>query len=176
MTIPRRDARTATAFSEWVRNNPRLDAKAFGLANMDIDWLWHQYLVSTDKIGERAVNHIMLIEEKAGGSDLSFAERDSMLLIDQALKLADSSGKKFKTLRGDRLTVRFWGVFKLRYDGTCLRCAKSIEWNKRQIDLPTLEEILLFTRNPQTLKPHSDRRHHTKRYPMFDGGPNIPNS
>ncbi len=158
MTIKRRDGRTVSGFSEWTRNNPRLDSRRAGVSLMDIDWIWHQYLVEHDHMGKRTVNHILLIEEKSNETDLTFAEKDTMWLIHQALKAAD--GKKFLTARNDKVIVRFWGYYKLRYDGETLDTTSQIYWNKRQIDLGQLEKILLFKVNPDTLSPRSDRRHH----------------
>lgn len=165
MTTPRRDGRIGSPFSDWVRTNPRLDSKKFGVCNQDIDWIWHQYLVAEDTIGKREVNHIILIEEKASASDLSNQQRDTMFLVHQALAIAD--GRKLMTARGDKVMVRFWGYYKLRYSGSCLVCSSELWWNKRPITLETLERVLRFELRPDTLAPLSDRRHHIKRLPLF---------
>ena len=167
MTIKRRDGKSQTPFSEWIRNNPCLDSSN-GFSCMDIDWIWHQYLVSGDTIGTRTVNHIMLIEEKTCLADISHAERDSMLILKQALEIADRCGRKFLTARKDKLRVRFWGYFKLRHDGKPFSQHSIIYWNKRKINLDQLEKILQFKLNPRTLISHSDRRHHgPKNLPLF---------
>jgi hypothetical protein len=136
----------------------------------DIDWIWHQYRVSHDKIGKRTVNHIMFIEEKPNSCDLSNAQRDTMYLIHQLCLYADKvNSKKFRTLKGDLVRVRYWGYFKLRYEGIEIKHAKWIEWNNKEIDLNILENILLFNISPRTLQPLSDRRHHPiKSQPLLE--------
>ncbi len=176
MTAPRRDMRPGTPFSDWVRHNPRLDSKEFGLCNQDVDWIWHQYRTIKDGVGSRTINHVLMIEEKSYSKCLEFSQRDTMYLVHQALSAADN--KRFRTARGDRVLVRFWGYFLLRYSGTCLNCATEIWWNKRRVDTTTLESILRFDLDPVALKPYLDssaRRHHIKRLPLF-GDENKPNS
>ncbi len=167
MTSPRRDGKEQTPFSEWVRNNPRLDSRKFGVANQDIDWIWHQWLASCDTIGDRTINHILLIEEKSHGADLSPSERDVMFLIDQVLR--KTTTQRLTTLRGDRVNVRIWGYFKLRYSGETILSSNTVWWNKRIITVDQLEEILRFEVDPRTMQPRSDRRHHTPPpQPLFD--------
>lgn len=156
-----------TPFRDWCRHNPRLDSVNYGLSNMDIDNIWHRYLDHNDKIGKRTINHILLIEEKSHGADLSFAQRDTMFLIHQALR--DADGKKYWTARKDKVIVRFWGYFKLRYDGGTMQNSHNIWWNKKIITLDTLEKILLFELNPLTLQTRDDRRHHAARhFPLLE--------
>lgn len=133
---------------------------------MDIDWIWHQYRTTKDRIGKREVNHIMLIEEKSNGADLTFSQRDTMFLLHQALRRIDGfKNLKLKTVRGDKVRVRFWGCFKLQYEGLCLNDAAWIKWNFHDITIEQLEAVLRFELSPITLMPLSDRRHHPpKRY------------
>ncbi len=109
----------------------------------------------------------MLIEEKGNGADLSCSQRDVMYLIDQILRTTKT--KRLRTLRGDRVHVRVWGYFKLRYSGDSLETSDTIWWNKDKITLDQLEQILQFRLNPRTLQPRSDRRHHTSPpQPLLD--------
>ena len=175
MTTHRRDGKEQTPFAQWVRGNRRLDSKRCGLSWMDIDWIWHRYLSPIDRLGQRTVNHIMLIEEKGHGADLSFAERDTMWILHQAMLYADKCSLKFRTARGDKLAVRFWGYHKLRYDGVDLLDSGVILWDKEAITLRQLEAVLLFDLSPRTLEPRSDRRHHAPgAVPLFINGGERP--
>jgi len=167
MTKRRLDGKEETDFASWVRNNPRLDSVKECVATQDIDYVWHKYNTPKDKIGERRLQHIMLIEEKTHGSDLSDSQRDTMWLIDQALKRLDRiPNHQFRSaMRGDWVQIRYWGYFKLRYADSL---EDGVEWNRRKISLQTLESILRFEVDPRTLRPRSDRRHHAKRgLPLF---------
>lgn len=130
---------------------------------MDGDWIVQRYLVHSDRMGARAINHVMFIEEKSNGADLTFGQRDLMFILHQLFRWADRKYKRFKTVRGDWVRVRWWGYFKLRYSGATIEDSEFILWNKRQITLHELEQLLRFELNPRTLRPRSDRRHHASK-------------
>lgn len=171
MTRIQRDGKPQSPFSEWIRSEPDLDSRKSGVSVMDIDWIWHQYRIKEDKIGKRTINHIMLIEEKPNGKDLEFSQRDTMFLMDQLFKYIDKiNNLKWRTVRGEKVSVRYWGYFALRYEGLSLPDATWIKWNKRLIDLDILKKILLFEISPKTLEPYSERRHHpSKENPLLSG-------
>jgi len=127
---------------------------------MDVDRIWHQYITTADRQGARTVNHIMLIEEKPHNSCCTFAQRDTMMLLNQALRIADDSGKPLETARGDKVRVRFWGYFTVRYSGEDIGCAEHILWDDKPISLDVLEQLLRFEIHPRTFRRRSDRRHH----------------
>jgi hypothetical protein len=166
MTTQRRDGKIIPGFGYWVSHNPRLDAKTYGVANMDPDWIWHKWKTHRDKIGDRTIVHIMLIEEKRCSTDLTLPQRDTMYIIDQILR--HTKTKRLRNVHGELINCRVWGYFKLKYNSDYLETATEIWWNKKKIDLAILEKILLFELNPRTLDPRSDRRHHAERLlPLF---------
>ncbi len=168
MTNKRRDGKQQTPFSMWCRANPQLDSLQCCLATQDIDWIWHQYKVKTDRVGTREINHILLIEEKSFGADLTISERDVMFQLDQILSRTNT--ERVMTVRKQWIDVRFWGYFKLRYSGATLPASDTVWWNKTIITLKQLEQILRFEINPRTFAARDDRRHHTPRpLPLFDG-------
>jgi len=158
MTTKRRDGRDVTPFAEWVRTNKELDSFRACVTNHDIDWIWHKYLVSCDTYGKRTINHVMFIEEKSFGKDLTMPQREIMYLLDQVLRRTKTI--RLYNLQHQEIAVRFWGYFKLRYDGESLPASSWIKWNKNTITTEQLTQILRFELNPRTLKPRSDRRHH----------------
>lgn len=163
MTIARRDGKPQSSFSRWVQANPSLDSIREGLSLMDIDWIIHQFREPQDTIGKRQINNIMFVEEKSHLADLSPAERDTMYIIEQLCRDADKQRRRFETLRRDKVIVRWFGYHKLQYAGADIAVSPKIIWDKTEVTLATLEEILRFDRNPRTLHKRDDRRHHTSR-------------
>lgn len=174
MTIIQRDGKPQSSFSRWVRANPRLDSSHECVTNHDIDWIWHCYQTRNAPQDLRRVQHIMLIEEKSHAADLTKAQRDVMWFIHQALEYADSKQKmKFQSaMRNDWVRVRYWGYYKLRYDGDDIAVAENVWWNLRLVTLEQLESILRFELNPRTLTQMTSRSHHSpKSLPLFDEQP-----
>jgi hypothetical protein len=161
MTTPRRDGRDVTPSAAWVRANDDLDSIKACVTMHDIDWIWHKYRISEDSIGHRTVSHVMFIEEKSCNCDLTMPQREIMYFLDQVLQPRRTY--RLRSPRGERIHVRFWGYFKLRYDGETLPESETIWWNKREIGLDTLTRILRFDLDPRTLAERDDRRHHTAR-------------
>jgi hypothetical protein len=159
MTAPRRDGQHLSGFSKWTREEPRI-ASRLGYAMLDIDFVWHQWLAREDRIGQRTVNHLMLIEEKSRGKDLQMSQRDTMYLIDQAMTDCDKRRLMVRTIRGDKVRIRWWGYHKLRYAGDAPDTSEWITWDKKPVSLDELVAILRFELNPRNLKPLDDRRHH----------------
>lgn len=165
MTTQRRDG-NATPLERWIRGNPKLDSYSEGLSVTDSDWWIHQYKTHTDKIGTRVIQNLMLVELKICGSDLTFAQKDTLRVIDVALKQKHDIKLPMVNGVGSRI-VRMWGVHILRLEGHCPISSKWILWNGKLIDIPTLEDILTFKRNPGTLSFRSERRHHKNPYKSF---------
>ena len=131
---------------------------------MDIDFIWHQWFDRKDRIGERTVNHFMLIEEKSRGADLAMHQRDSMWMLHQCMEFCDSQRLKVKTVRGDIVAVKWWGYHKLRYSGQTPDQSDWIEWDKTQVTIDELLAILRYELHPIELTPlDDDRRHHANR-------------
>lgn len=164
MTSVRRDGNEAP-FSDWIRNHPSLHSIRERLSVMDADYWIHQYRAKSDKIGDRKIDSIMCVELKTFERDLPYAQRDTLRLISAMYRqVAYTKDGKIRTMRLDMgneiRTVRMYGYFVLRLERDRPDKSRWIEWNGRQIDEEMLVDILRFQRDPRTLNPRSDRRHH----------------
>lgn len=163
MTAPRRDG-NESRFSAWIRGEPRLDSIKERLCVMDRDYWIHQYRAHTDRVGERKIDSIMCVELKEFEAQPRFAQRDTLqLLAAMYVKTNYTKDGKIRTIRLDmgneiRL-LRMYGYFVLRLETNTPETG-WIEWQGRQVDIDTLVEILSFKRDPRTLYPRSERRHH----------------
>jgi hypothetical protein len=176
MTCEMRSGEHQTRFSEWTRTVPRLDS-SIGFSMLDADrinpmkndekdrvsWFWHRYLAKGEKINNRILNHLMLIEEKSHGKDITFSQSDTMTIINQCMKKCDKDNFRVKAARGNRVALCWWGYNKLQYSGASPQDSKWIKWNDQEISLETLIGILEFDINPHTFEPinhkfESDRR------------------
>ncbi len=158
MTTPRRDD-TQEPWAAWVQKNPRLDSVREGLCCTNSDLWVHKYRTHVDNVGTRELQHIMLIEVKTFGKDVPTAQADTYHLIDQILRRKDR--KYFRRPSGEKRWVRTWGVHYIIMSGDAPDTSEWITWDRKPIDVTTLEELLRFERNPDTLAKRSDRRHHT---------------
>lgn len=130
-----------------------------GLCCTNSDLWVHKYRTHVDNIGTRELQHIMLIEVKTFGRRVPSAQADTYHLIDQVLRRKDR--KYFRRMTGEKRWVRTWGVHYVTLSGDAPDTSAWITWDAKPIDVTTLEELLRFERNPDTLKPRTDRRHHT---------------
>ena len=158
MTAPRRDG-SEEAWNRWIRLNPRLDSREAGLSVQNSDLWIHRYLTKVDRQGTREIQHLMLVEWKAFGATVPFAQADTFALVDVLLRSVD--GKRVQ-LPGQAFArkVRVWGVHVVRMDGADPGTSEQIWWDKKLVTVTELEELLRFERDPFTLRPRSDRRHH----------------
>lgn len=159
MTTRRRDGE-GEAWAEWIRDNPRLDSVRDGLCCTDSDLWVHRYCTKVDRVGTRELQHIMLIEVKTFGRQVPPAQEDTYHLIDQILRRKDR--KHYKRADGQKRWVRSWGVHYICLSGETPDDSDWITWDGKPVDVQSLEELLRFERHPDSLKPRSDRRHHTK--------------
>lgn len=170
MTTQRRDNQHRSGFLEWVRGVPDLDSREAGLCAMDIDVIWHQWRDSRDNNGLRRINHLMVIEEKSFGADLTFSQRDTMWITHQLL--VNNPAMQVRNVRGQTVWVKHWGYCKLRYSGARPDDSEWIEWNRRRVTMSQLIRILRFDLRPDTLH-RMDRRmnHHAKseKHPVLFG-------
>ena len=93
------------------------------------------------------------------------AQKDTLRLIAAMYrKLNYTKDGKCRTLRLDMgneiRSVRMYGYFVLRLESHAPDRG-WIEWDGRQVDLDSLIDVLSFKLDPRTLRPRSDRRHHT---------------
>jgi hypothetical protein len=114
----------------------------------------------------------MLVEIKEYSGDLSASQRDTLVIANQLLRnrrnvhaeWSTASIRKVYSPIG-RKTVEIWsyGVHLLQVfgDGNPAT-AQSIAWDRRKIDLWTLERLLRMEVDPDTMQDIKLRRHHSK--------------
>ena len=165
MTVLRRDGVHRSSLAEWMRAHPGLDSRNAGLAITDIDWVIHRYVVYHDRVGDRTIQHIMFLEEKTHSRDVPFAQRDTLHLLSQFMPTnpGQVSRKKVRTIRGDWVQLKWWGLHVVKFSGAGPLDSELIEWDGRPINLNALGQLLRFDLSPLTLRPISDRRHHVQR-------------
>ena len=172
-----RDVREAERkFLDWIRENPQLDSISAALSVQNCDVWVHQYKSHADRRGDRRINNLMLVEYKAFGADMSFAQRDTLWIVNQILRPEIGRAKTFKVRGLDPQgklrprTVHCFGVHKLQIiDGDVPGEGGQIIWDRKAIDVEQLERVLRFDLHPDTLRPRSDRRHHTINEPLLEG-------
>lgn len=163
MTAIRRDG-NESPFSSWIRNEPALDSIRERLYVSDCDYWIHQYRAHKDKVGDRAIDSIMLIELKTFGTELPWNQRDTLKLIGEGFRRAYSPNGRVITQRmkfgSEVRLVRIYGAFLLRLSADRPDNSAQIEWHGRSVDIGTLIEILRFDRDPRSLTIRAERRHH----------------
>jgi len=164
VTAIRRD-RTESAFSAWLRSEPRLDSRSARLSVQDVDFWIHKYRASRDTRGSRSVDHMMLLEVKTHGRRVDFAQRETLGLARRLLdsKFVFNDNERVRTtkltMNNEVREVKFYGYFALELSEGCPLTSETIRWHGRVIDLEVLIEVLDFARHPRTLRPLQDRRH-----------------
>lgn len=168
-----------TAVSRWVRNNPRLKSED-GNSFTDQDIWDHKFKIDHD----RSVQCLMLTEVKIHGAEPSESQNDTFSIINQLLRnRQDTPTKKsrrqlpgsgvtvFSPLNNRWVKIRSFGVHLLTFSGTGPLDSTQILWDKKSIDIPTLEDLLRFERDPDSLQPMDLRPHHVKvkQRTLFDG-------
>lgn len=174
MTRIRRDAND-TPFSDWLRCHPELHSVKRAFTANDLDYVVHAYRTPCDRLGTRQVQHIMILEVKSMGADMTDAQRDTFDILDQILRNTVNSPRKKadgiparkcrSLIANGNVTVRIYGCHKLQMSGSRPDSSRWLVWDKRQIDEPTLLKLLRFELHPDTLAPLSDRRHHALSKP-----------
>jgi len=165
MTIIRRDHRD-TPFGRWIRNHPALDSIKERLSIHDQDYWIHQYRAHHDRIGARAVDSIMLIEAKTFGGDQSFAQRDTLNIIDRLLRF--NGDKPFRSYRkvvipcAEKRIVRCFGCITLIMSGDSPENSDEMLWRGIKINIELLVKLLRFEHDPHcpSRRLPEPRRHH----------------
>lgn len=169
MTTARRDG-LDTPFGDWIRRHPGLASIQERLSVSDSDYWIHRYRAHTDKVGERAIDSIMLVELKTFMRDLPFAQRDTLALVNQLLRMVSvrPDGRRrhviLNGLRpGERRKVRCFGVHTLQLSKDRPDNSDVILWDGKYLTEELLVEVLRFERDPDNpMKATPDlRRHHT---------------
>lgn len=161
-------------FEDWLRNHQELDSIVQRLSISNSDFWIHQYRSHTDRVGERTVDNIMLVEVKIENADIPFAQRDTLILVNQLLRRSsDNRYKVLKDTRGSRRLVQCFGVHLLQLSSDRPDNSAAIRWDRVGIDEETLVRLLRFELNPYSLEPRSERRHHIlppRGFPLFEKG------
>jgi len=174
MTAKRRDG-DESPFSRWIRAHPDLDSIKERLSVSDCDYWIHQYRAHRDRVGSRAVDSIMLVELKTWCADVGYAQRDTLHLVHQLLRLSSvrPDGRRRHVrlngpIAGERRIVRCFGVHTLRLSADRPDRSPLMFWDGRVIDERTLVELLSFVRDPDSpMKFLSTQRRHHAPHPVM---------
>ncbi len=124
-----------TPFGLWLRTQPDLDSIVERLSIQNLDWIIHCYSgVAT------TCEHIMLIEEKRNGNTSDFAQRDTLLLLDQVCHYAH--GIQVTTERKTVRTFLYYGLHVLTFINSTPDDG-PMRWDGKPI---TREDLLLLLR------------------------------
>src|SRR5215470_12279681 len=64
MTEPRHASYDETPFGAWVRRQPEIESRRTGLSVTDIDWCFHKFKTSVDRLGTREIQLMLMVELK----------------------------------------------------------------------------------------------------------------
>jgi hypothetical protein len=176
MTTARRDGKD-TPFSAWVRQHPELESKGNKLSVTDSDLWCHRYSLRDERGRTHAsdirdaVDHIMLVEIKTFFAEQSYAQRDTLTVVDALLRLAcvgPGGRRRPVKIKDGRLEnratriVRCLGVHLLELSGDRPDSSEKILWDKRYfLHEEHLIELLRFERDPDSpTRLLETRRHH----------------
>lgn len=152
------------------------------LSVTDQDLVIHQYRAHRDRVGERRVDNIMLLEVKGRSQsglrlkNLRLGQRDTFELLEAVIgtrKVNKATGERVinrkVNLHGETRYVRFWGVHVLSMSEESPQKSKEMWWDGIPITIDQLIELLCFRINPFTFcKRPDERRHHvSKLLPLF---------
>ena len=158
-----------TMFGRWIRNNPELDSSK-GYAVTDQDYWIHAYKTE----GSREFQCLMLVEIKTMGRNLSNAQRDTLLIVDQLMRnrkqtpttgeIRRQAGSGLARVHshylGREVNLKALGMHVLTFSGLGPDDSSRITWDKKEITTETLTKILRFDLDPDTLNKLCLRNHH----------------
>jgi hypothetical protein len=175
---------TETSLGRWIRESKKLDSRN-GFTVYDVDYIVHKF----HEQNSREYQLIMLVEVKTRNSELQAAQRDTLYILNQIIENRvpnrhtgqKSHNNKHRQSRGPlrvwsafsrrMVNVRSFGVYTLRFSGTGPLDSETIHWNKRLIDLETLEKLLAFEIEPDRFIPIEEalrNRHANRQATLFD--------
>ena len=160
-------------FRYWVGEHCATPSS--GLAVGDFDLTFHKFKNTKDNLGERRVEHIMVVEIKTGCESLGPAQRDTLSVFNGALnEMVPVNGNPIAVhsrpgfIRKGHKKIVWHGVHLLRVPKE-LASGCQFFWDNHKIEADVLAEVLEFYRDPN--QPDRfldiDRRH--KRAPGFFG-------
>lgn len=168
-----------TPFSRWTREV--LLQSEHGLCVTDYDYLFHRFKTH----GNRAVQFMLAVEVKTNGADLveSDPQYDTIQGFNQITggrksRKRDASGHPqsggdtfakhvFSFHHKKWIVINWLGWHFVRMSGLCPASSRTIEFNRKVIDVDTLIAILQCDIHPWTLKPLTARRHKRESLPLF---------
>lgn len=153
-------------FSRWIRSNKALPSfsKDVGFVATDIDYFIHNYLISIDGQGSREVQTLMTVEVKTRNGRPNKSQADTLA------KQHFTSFSKQVQMFGSQ-AIRNFGVSVLCLSGTAPDNSERMMWGRfhrselrwKEIDLQTLDGLLLTKLHPDSLDANPLRRHHKTR-------------
>jgi len=156
-------------FRYWVGRN--CDRSTSGLCVGDFDLTFHRFWCGPDAIGNRTVEHLMVVEVKVGDERLTPAQHDTLSVFNSALKkIIPISGEPLEIAARPGYIRK--GTKKIVWHGIHLLRVPFLEnedgpffWNNYEINRQFLAEILDFKRDPYhpECKLDINRRHKKKR-------------
>lgn len=168
MTAPRIRPESDTPFGRWIRSHPQLDSIQERLSVTDSDWWIHQYRARKEKVGEKMLDNVMLVEVKTREGDVRFAQRDTLFLVDQVLRMSSvvNGRRRFVKCKspevGETRYVRLFGVHVLKFSGDEPKNSNRIVWDNTIICEEILVELLKFERDPDSPQRYLETRLHHK--------------
>jgi hypothetical protein len=149
----------------------------------DHDRTFHQYRAHHDRIGERAIDNLMIVETKIlqpCGCDVMtlrrLAQRDSLTLLQAFIgvgKRNRATGPRIITKRikigGEVRVVRFWGIHVVSMSADAPDISETIWWDRHVVTEAELVDLLGFHRHSYTRHLRDERRHHAAAgLPLLD--------
>lgn len=134
-----RTFKSASAFSDLLRNIPELDSRRAGMSIQNLDYIIHRY-------SGLPYQAVMLVEEKMFGGALSFAQRDTHGILHQLLCRVPSA--RVVNARGAAVLVRYFGYHTLVFQNTSYKDG-AMWWDGHPIEYPTLIQLLRFEAAPE---------------------------
>lgn len=149
-----------TAFGRWMRDNRKFDSADPGIIRTDTD---HFILRHKTPANGKEQQLLMLVEVKERGADPDEAQTDLLKMVH---RLCTRRGKNmhgastctpikvFSDFHKREVQVRFYGYHLLQFEKTGPLDSQWIKWDRKPIDIQTLEEIILFERHPMHITKH----------------------
>ena len=136
-----------TPFGLWLRKEPQIDSRHYGLSIQDVDHVVHRYQ-------GLPYQPLMLLEEKQYGAESNFAQRDTLNILHQALQYAH--GQTVRTMRGATVPFHYAGYHLVQFERTSPDDG-LVWWNGRLIDRITLYRLLKFEIDPRQMRNARER-------------------
>lgn len=139
MTTARRDGQ-GTPFGQWVREQRALESVSNDLSVCDSDMWFHKYKFRAEKngVGE-PIDHIMLVEVKCFDARQSFAQSDTLAVVDGLIRKASMRQERRRPVTikdhrtGGKRQVRPFGVHFLQMSNDRPDNSESIKWDGKEI-------------------------------------------